>query len=541
MKKINRELKEKNAAKKEKLKQDLKQFSKKCKDTIEGETDKKIEALDFYNGLSQVQKEAISKELERKKIRDSYIRYLKYVYPNFIITKFHALLANICQSVVEKVENGETVRICLSVPFRHGKTTLVTKTLPSWFVGRNPGKWAILTAYNADLAEEFSNNNRQLIKQFGQEIFGIETNASQDNKYLFQCHKVGEKENPNTDSGIMGVGIQGGIVGHGGQLIIVDDPYKNDLQAENPTERENISKVFKSAVLTRTMGKGNAVIVIHTRWHDDDLIGELAKTGDWVIINVPLVWEKGVDKLLGRKIGQTLCPELGFDSEWAERTRKAIGNRLFQANCQGKPYIEGGNLVKRADIKFYDKNSKPSAFEELTLSCDLSFGGMKKENDPYCMTLWGRNGGDHYLLKVWGKRASFVETQKTLKIICGQYPQLKKKIIEKKAMGGPIIETLGKEIGGFVPFDPKGVSKEARFNSVTPYFESGNVWFPDETIEPEIEEYVEQVLKFPNVGHDDFVDTISQYLLNYEYKYCGKIATDNRYTAISQAIRGLKI
>ena len=511
------------------------------KDTLKSEVDSNINAMEYFNNLTDSQKQALLKEIEKKKIRNSYVRYLKYVYPDFIITKFHALLANICQSIVEKVENGEKVRVLISVPFRHGKSMTITKTLPSWFVGRNPTKWAILTAYNADLAEEFSNNNRQLIKNYGREIFGIETNESQDNKYLFQTHKVGEKENPNTDSGIMGVGIQGGIVGHGGQLIIVDDPYKNDLQADNPTERENISRIFKSAVLTRTMGKGNAVIVIHTRWHDDDLIGELEKTGDWVVINIPLVWEKGVDKLLGRKIGQTLCPELGFDSEWAEMTRKAIGNRLFQANCQGKPYIEGGNLIKRSDIKWYDKNTKPSVFEELTLSCDLSFGGMKKENDPYCMSLWGRVGGDHYLLNIWGKRASFSETQKTLRIICSQYPMLKRKIIEKKAMGMPIIETLGKEIGGFIPYDPKGTSKESRFNSITPYFEGGNIYFPTEDLVPDIEEYVEQVLRFPNVGHDDFVDTISQYLLNYEYRYGGKIQTDSVYKSLSKAIRGLKI
>lgn len=540
MKKITKEIKEASKIKRQKIEEELARFKNKPQDNQVAQEESRIDALELYNNLSESEKVALTKEIERKKIRDSYIRYLKYVYPDFIVTKFHALLANICQSVVEKVEKGQSVRICLSVPFRHGKTTLVTKTLPSWFVGRNPGKWAILTAYNADLAEEFSNNNRQLIKQFGGEIFGIETNPSQDNKYLFQTHKVGEQENPNVDSGIMGVGIQGGIVGHGGHLIIVDDPYKNDLQADNPSERENISRVFKSAVLTRTMGKGNAVIVIHTRWHDDDLIGELEKTGDWIIINIPLVWEKGVDKLLHRRVGETLCPELGFDSEWAERTRKAIGNRLFQANCQGRPYIEGGNLVKRSDIKFYNKESKPSSFEELTLSCDLSFGGMKKENDPYCMSLWGRNGGDHYLLKIWGKRASFSETQRTLKIICGEYPQLRRKIIEKKALGQPIIETLGKEIGGFIPYDPKGVSKEARFNSVTAYFESGNIYFPDESLCPDIEEYVDQVLRFPNVAHDDFVDTISQYLLNYEYRYGGRIQTNSVYSTLSKAIRGFK-
>ena len=476
--------------------------------------------------------------LDRKQERiDNKVSKDRVDKKQYFITKIEEVDDQLVSCI--NVEGGMYLAGKGLIPTHNSMT--ITKTLPSWFVGRNPTKWAILTAYNADLAEEFSNNNRQLIKNFGREIFGIETNDSQDNKYLFQMHKVGEKENPNTDSGIMGVGIQGGIVGHGGQLIIVDDPYKNDLQAENATERENISRIFKSAVLTRTMGKGNAVIVIHTRWHDDDLIGELEKTGDWLVINIPLVWEKGIDKLLGRKIGQTLCPELGFDSEWAEMTRKAIGNRLFQANCQGKPYIEGGNIVKRSDIKWYDKKTKPSVFEELTLSCDLSFGGMKKENDPYCMTLWGRIGADHYLLNVWGKRASFSETQKTIRTIKAQYPMLKRIIIERKAMGMPIMEVLGKEIGGIVPYDPKGTSKESRFNSVSPYFEGGNIYFPTEDIVSDIEEYVEQVLRFPNVGHDDFVDTISQYLLNYEYKYGGKIQTDSIYKSLSKAIRGLKV
>lgn len=540
MKKLKSEIDKTKKERITKIREEADKLSKKPKNIVE-EKESVFDGVEFYNNLSPSQKKVFEREIQKKKIRDNYIQYLKYVYPDFKITKFHALLANICQSVVEKVEHGQIVRLCISVPPQHGKTTTVTKTLPSWFVGRNPGLWAILSAYNADLAEEFSDNNRQLVKNFGKEIFGIETNSSQDNKYLFQCHKSGEKENPNTDSGIMGVGIQGGIVGHGGSLIIVDDPYKNDIQANNPTERQNISQVFKSAVVTRARGKGNAIIVIHTRWHDDDLIGELSKTGDWVYVEIPCVWEKGVDKLLHRKIGETLCPELGFDAEWSVRTEKAVGKRLWQANYQQRPYIEGGNLIKRSDIKFYDSKTKPASFEEITLSCDLSFGGKNKNNDPYCMSLWGRIGGDHYLLNVWSKRASFIETQRTLRTICSQYPQLKKKIIEKKALGGPVIETLGREIGGFVSFDPKQMSKEERFNAVTPYFESGNVYFPDDSVLPDIEEYVEQVLRFPNVGHDDFVDTISQYLLNYEYRYSGKISLDSRFKTISQAIRGFKI
>ena len=154
------------------------------------------------------------------------------------------------------------------------------------------------------------------------------------------------------------------------------------------------------------------------------------------------------------------------------------------------------------------------------------------------MTLWGRKGADHYLLNVWDKKANFTDTLRTLRIISSENPQMRRKLIEKKANGKATYDTLNSEIGGFVLFDPKGDSKETRLNSVTPYFESGNVWFPDETLLPNIEDYVTQLLRFPNYAHDDFVDTISQYLLNYEYRYNGRINTDSSMKLLSKAIRG---
>lgn len=437
-----------------------------------------------------------------------------------------------------QVEGG--IYLCGRTMIPTHNSTVVTKTLPSWFVGRNPKRWAILTAYNADIAEEFSDNNRQLIKNHGAEIFGIETNTSQDNKTLFQVHKIGDKEIPSSDSGIMGVGISGGITGHGGSLIIVDDPYKNSTEAENPNIRANISRVFKDSVLTRARGKGNAVIVIHTRWNEDDLIGELEKTGDWITINIPCVWEKGIDKLLHRKVGETLCPELGFDGEWAMRTEKAVGKRVWNALYQGKPYSDNGEMVSRDNIKFYDKKSKPLAFEEITLSCDLSFGGKNANNDPCCFTVIGRNGGNHYILDVINKKLSFTEALERIRYLCGRYP-IKKKLIEKKANGQATIDSLNREIGGFVAFDPGSKSKIERLQNCLPFFEAGNMYFPDESINSEIDDLVEQLIRFPNTTHDDFVDTLSQYLLNYEYKYGGKIATDTRFKVFADAIRGLKI
>lgn len=494
------------------------------------EFEHKENVLDIYNALSETEKIAFHEEMQKKKIRDNYINYLKYVYPDYIVTKFHALLGNIAQSVVEKIENGQKVKICISCPPQHGKTRAITETLPSWFIGRNPELRCIVTGYNADVAERIGNNNRQLMKQYGKDLFGLTISESQDNKTLWNIDKH--------QGGMLATGILGGLTSNGGALVIVDDPFKNGEEANNPDLRDKVYDTFADSVVTRARGKGNAIIVIHTRWHEDDLIGRLAKSGEWLIINIPCVWEKGVDKLLGRKVGQTLCPELGFDGQWAESMQKLLGKKKWNALYQGDPLIEGGNIIKRADIRYYDRNSEPTTFEEIVLSCDLTFGGMSKISDPYCMSLWGRNGGNHYLLKVWDKRASFTETLKTLRIICNENPQLRKKIIERKANGQATIDMLSSEIGGFVAYDPKNTSKEDRLRSVSPYFEGGNIYFPCEEIMPNVEDYVQQLLKFPSGEHDDFVDTTSQYLLNYEYRYSGKVNTNSSLSLLAKAIRG---
>lgn len=512
-----------------KFKEQVKKFKEKPSERFDSEIEKQDNILDLYSNLSPTEKALFDKELANKKIRDNYALYIKKIYPDYIFTPFHALLCSIVQKVVERVENGEKVRLCLDCPPQHGKSKTLTETAPSWFIGRNPDKRAILTAYNADIAEKFGDKNRQLVKDFGDDIFGIKISESQDNKTLWNIAKK--------QGGLYSAGILGGITSNTSQFTIVDDPYKNGAEAENPDIREKVWQTFVDSVLTRSNGKGNAVIVIHTRWHDDDLIGRLIKLG-WAHISIPCVWEKGEDKLLHRKIGQTLCPELGFDSVWATQMQQALGQRKWNALYQGKPFIDGGNIIKRSDINFYTMASMPPSFEEIVLSCDLSFGGTKKDNDPYCMTLWGRNGGNHYLLKIFDKRASFTETNRTIRFICNEYPQLRKKLIEQKANGSATIELLSQEIGGFVPFDPKGKSKEDRLHAVSPYFEAHNVFFPCEDICKDIETYVDQLLRFPACEHDDFVDTISQYLLNYEYKYGGRVDTDNTFTLFAKAIRG---
>ena len=97
----------------------------------------KSKAINYFNSLSDSEKLAFQKELKKKEIREDYVKYLKYIYKdNYKLTRFHILLAKICESVVKRIEKGEKVRLLLTVGSQHGKSLTVTETLPSWFIGR---------------------------------------------------------------------------------------------------------------------------------------------------------------------------------------------------------------------------------------------------------------------------------------------------------------------------------------------------------------------------------------------------------------------
>jgi predicted phage terminase large subunit-like protein len=486
--------------------------------------------LKFRKNIPQENLALYKKELERENAKMSYLDFLKYTYPDFIPTKFHQFLANVAEDVVKKVEKGKRVRICLSLAPRHGKSMIFAETLPTWFVGRNPNFKAILTAYNAETAEKFGDRNRQKARKHWKELWGHDISPSQDNKSLFEVK--------GKHGGIMSVGITGGITGNGGQLIIVDDPYKNGIEAANAGVRDNVESMFRDSVLTRAEGKGNAIIVVHTRWHEEDLIGKLSKENGWVVINIPVVADGGFD-VLKRQKGEMLCPELGFDAEWAKATHASVGKRVWSALYMGKPSIENGNLFQRHMFKFYTKSELPTVFDEVVQSWDLALD-KSKSSDYVAGQVWGRKGGNHYLLKRMKRRMSFTETIEMMKHFAATFNHARRIYVEKRANGAAVIETLNKEVGGIVPINPKE-SKVGRAEAIAPYFEAGNIFVPHEQLDPTIEDYIQEFMRFPNSDHDDEVDSTTQYLNEIRYKNSGKILLGSNIERINRAFRGANI
>lgn len=448
-------------------------------------------------------KELLRKELKKELARRSFLEYCKYTIPNFKVGKFHNFMASKIEDFfADKLltENGTPAKIlCLSMPVQHGKSMFISQSLPSFYIGKNPSNRAILISYGDDLARIFGRKNREKIKEFGQELFGITFSKEQDTDLEIAEHK----------GTIISRGIMSGITGQSADLIIIDDPIKNRQEGESQLYRDRVYDEFLSSIYTRLSANGK-IIICMSRWHIDDLIGRLvAEMPDKTIYyNIPLEAEE--NDILGRKVGEALFQEIGKDKEWLENTKKVYitqnGQKAWFSLFQGQPVLQDGNLIKREYFRFY--SVLPDKFDEVIQSWDMTF--KDSDGSDYVVgQVWGRKGANKYLIDMIRARMDFVGSMNAVLEMSNRYPEAYIKLIEDKANGSAIISVLSQKIDGIMPITPKE-SKLARLQAVLPMLEAGNVYLPANAIW--IEDFINECLQFPNGKHDDQVDSMSQAL-----------------------------
>lgn len=469
-----------------------------------------IASSELKNTLNKIQKAENSSKsfsdelgtiamLEPILARADYEYYLEYVHRGLYQ---HAKHTKLIAKKLQEIEVGKCKRLMIFLPPRHSKSMTVSETFPSYFIGKNLNRRVILVSYGESLARKFGRANKLKLEEFGEEIFGI--SISRNNASVTNWGIEGYR------GGMISAGIGGGIIGEGADLLIIDDPIKNRSEADSKTYRDKVWSEWQNTLYTRLQPDG-AVIIILTRWHEDDLAGRLlnpeyGEVEDWDIIKLPAIAED--NDLLGREIGEPLWPEFGFDAKWAEETKVAVGTRTWVSLYQQRPSPQEGSIVNRKWWRYYKK--APEQFDEVIQSWDCSF--KETEDGSYVVgQVWGRKGADEYLLDQFRARVDFTETLRAIRNMAAKWPQARLKLIEEKANGPAIISALRREISGIVPVNPQG-SKEARLKAVAPDIEAGNVYIPDPSIAPWIHDYVEELAAFPSGANDDQVDATSQAL-----------------------------
>ena len=418
-------------------------------------------------------------------------------------SKFHRFLCDTVQEFVNKETDKAFDILVINTPPQHGKSVTVTESFPAWYLMRNPDKKVIVVSYGDDLAERFGKRNLEKIEGYGK-LFGVKLNKKKATSR--------ELEIAGHSGRMISKGFGSGITGQQADLIVIDDPVKNAQEADSQTYRDSKWEEFDFTIKSR-LSAGGKIVLIMTRWHEDDLAGRILEEYEdrTTLINLPCEAEE--NDLLGREIGDALCPEIGKDNAWLKDFKRTYsseqGARAWNALYQGRPTAREGNLIKREWWNFYKRKDYDEGllrFDQMIISVDASFKDQEK-NDYVAMEVWAKKGVNLYLLDCKNEHLNFPNTVRAIRLLKAKYPLTTSILIEDKANGTAVIQTLKNEVMGIIPVSPDA-SKEARVQAVTFAIEAGNVYLPSDM--DFTGEFIDQCASFPNAKHDDMVDSMAQ-------------------------------
>lgn len=411
----------------------------------------------------------------------------------------HLMLLN--RKLVD-VAYGDCPRLMVSMPPRHGKSELVSKYFPSWYLGCFPDRRVMLASYEAGFAATWGRKARDVLEDLGPSLFGVRIRG--DSKAADRWEIAGHA------GGMMAAGVGGPLTGKGANCLIIDDPVKNAEEASSRTVRDKVWEWYQSTAYTRLEPAGSVILVM-TRWHEDDLAGRLLREmsigGErWDILKLPAVAEE--DDALGRAPGEALWPER-FPLARLEEIRRTVGSYHWQALYQQSPTAPGGEMIKRGSFPIV--NELPPS---LRVCRYWDKAASKGRGDYTVGCKMAEAGGLAYIMNVIRVRQSSGDVERTIR-----------RTAEADGLGVVIFMeeeggSSGKDVThhyrsrvlrgfAFHPVRPTG-SKVVRALPFAAAVEQGRVCLwggPDPMERPSwIGPFLDECEAFPNGEHDDQVD-----------------------------------
>lgn len=421
--------------------------------------------------------------------------------------RHHKVLA----AALEQVAAGKMKRLIVTMPPRHGKSELVSRRFPAWVMGKDPYRSIIFATYNEEFAEDFGRDVREIMRQKAySQIFP---------RFEFRQGAVSASRIQTKEGGLgVFVGRGGSITGRGADILLIDDLIKDAEEADSPTTRAKAWEWFTSVAMTRLMTDESAVVIVMTRWHEDDVVGRLTDPSNkhydkteakkWKIINLPFFAEEADP--MGRVPGELLWPER-FSKEFGETMRR-MNSQKFGALYQQRPAPDDGDLFKKASLQFYKDTELPPRSDLRIYAVSDHAVGTKQKNDSNCFIIFGIDLLDNvWLLDLFWKRAGPEEAVEAMLRMMKAW-----KPIFWFAESGHISKSIG-------PFLRKRMREEKVYvtvQEVTPVndkvsraqgiigrFSMKKVWMPKFSWWTHLA--IEQLMKFPYATHDDLVDALS--------------------------------
>lgn len=388
-------------------------------------------------------------------------------------------------------------RLIVNMPPRHGKSELISKYFPFWYMGNFPDDRLILTSYNDDKAAEWGMVVRDFIKEYGKEMFNLELHqSSQATKKFDFKHSLG---------GFQTAGVTGSITGKGADVLIIDDPIKDAETALSPTRRNKIWEWYRGTAYTRLSPKG-VIVIVMTRWHHDDLVGKILRESgeDWTVLDFPAIATS--EDVLGRKEGDALWPKQ-YSRKKLETIKREIGGYWFSSEYQQQPIANEHVVFNPEWWGSYEGETDRNLVYQVW---DTAFK-EGEQNDYSVCTTFAINPNYIDIVNVWrGKltypklKAKVIELHKTYKA--------NKVFVEDSASGQALIPDI-KQSGLGISIAPvESGNKLVRAHSVSTIVEQGYVRLPKDAHWKTA--FINELAQFPAAPHDDQVDSFT---LNIKY------------------------
>lgn len=417
--------------------------------------------------------------------RDSLLAYAVGMWKSYRTPPHIELLA----SKLMAVERGDIKRLMVFMPPRHGKSNLSSEIFPAWYLGRRPNHQVLFTTYGQDLADGFGRKVRNAV-------------ASEQHRRSFpECELAEDSASAkrfNTSAGgvYYAVGAGGAVTGRGADLLLIDDPLKNREEADSRLMRDKLWDWYASTAYTRLM-PGGAVVVIQTRWHEDDLSGRLLRGDeDWEVINLPAISEH--NDALGRMPGEALWPEQ-YEVAALSTIRATIGEREFAALYQQRPAPLEGALFRRDWIH---RGKSPRSGTRIAMGVDLAISSKNTADYTAIVVMARDEFGKLYVLDAVRERVDFPNALRLIRNMADKWNP-KAILIEQVAFQAVVVQELLRQttlpIKGVVPDKDKMTRAQPlalRYEQGLVFHEELPAWFEDE------------LLAFPNAQHDDSVDAL---------------------------------
>lgn len=416
--------------------------------------------------------------------------------------------ADLCEGRLLKPDGTPYRKMMLFIPPQHGKSQTVSKRGVAWFLSKYPSKRAILASFEHDWAAKWGRDARDLGEsEKGRRLMHIRRDVRSTDAW--------ETEE---GGGMYCAGARGPITGKSADLFIIDDPYKDNVDANSELIRQRTDDWYQSVVLSR-LQKNGILVLIQTRWHDDDLGGRLLarEADDWYVLTLPLFATGEAKDPLGRRPGEILCPDL-HPAEEMEIIRKNVSPYWWSAMYQQDPQVAGGDIFRSDTFRYYTEND-----EHYVLHVPNAGSIYRKKKEEYRRfiavdtAVTDHNYSDYTVLLVGvitPQKELLVLHVQRLRIKSGKHQELleaaKKRwnpdyfAVEETAPSMSLIQLLKRKLIPVKALKTRGEHKTSRAMTAQELLEAGRVYFPREAAW--LPEFEKELLIFDKGKHDDQVD-----------------------------------